>query len=113
MEAAMALRQLGKIVRRLLLDSKSVRLGNWATLSVTLSSEGSNTKEELTARNIKTVNTNFQPSEDLHAALQKADFVWINKIMDGKPGSDSGTTEPGNPDAGGDGGGGEAPDPIG
>lgn len=114
MEAAMAIRQLGKIVRRLLLDSKSVRLGNWATLSVTLSSEGSDTKDALTARNIKSVNTNFQPGEDLHAALQKADFVWLDKIMKGQDGSAGGNTggEPENPDAGGGDDGGETPDPA-
>lgn len=112
MEAAMALRQLGKIVQRLLNDSKSVRLGNWGTLSVTLSAEGSEAKEELTVRNIKSVNTNFQPSESLAASLQKADFVWLDKILEGKPGSggsDSGS-EPVDPDTGD--GGGEAPDPA-
>ena len=115
MEAAMAIRQLGKIIRRLLLDSKSVRLRNWATLSVTLSSEGSDTKNALTARNIKSVNTNFQPSEALNAALQKADFVWLDKILKGQNGSDDGNTggnEPENPDGGGSEGGGEAPDPA-
>lgn len=114
MEAAMAIRQLGKIVLRSLLDSKSVRLGNWATLSATLSSEGSDTKEALTARNIKSVNTNFQPSADLSAALQKADFVWLDKILKGQEGSDSGNTggEPENPGDGGGDGGGEAPDPA-
>ncbi|MEY8686860.1 DNA-binding protein [Bacteroides sp. AN502(2024)] len=113
MEAAMAIRQLGKIIRRLLLDSKSVRLGNWATLSVTLSSEGSDTKDALTVRNIKSINTNFQPSADLHADLQKADFVWLDKIMKGQDSSDGGNTgsEPEEPDGGGDGGG-EAPDPV-
>lgn len=114
MEAAMAIRQLGKIVLRSLLDSKSVRLGNWATLSVTLSSEGSDTKDALTARNIKSINTNFQPSADLSAALQKADFVWLDKILKGQEGSDSGNTggEPENPDGGGGDGDGEAPDPA-
>lgn len=82
MEAMMAVRQLRKIVQRLLLDGKSVQLGNWGTFNVTLSTEGATTKDALTARNVKSVNINFQPGSELKAALQKADFVWLNKLVD-------------------------------
>lgn len=90
MEAQMAIRQLRKVVQRLLLDGKSVKLGNWGTFNVTLNTEGADTKEALTARNVKTVNINFQPGTELKAAMQRADFVWLNKIADsGSSDSDS------------------------
>lgn len=89
MEAQMAIRQLRKVVQRLLLDGKSVKLGNWGTFNVTLSTEGAETKEALTARNVKTVNINFQPGTELKAAMQRADFVWLNKITESGSGSDS------------------------
>lgn len=107
MEAQMAIRQLRKIVQRLLLDGKSVKLGNWGSFNVSLNTEGAATKDALTARNVKSVNINFQPGDELKAAMQKADFVWLNKMVEGKP------SEPESPDSGDGGdGGGEAPDPM-
>ena len=82
MEAAMAIRQLRKVVQRLLLDGKSVKLGDWGTFNVTLNTEGAERKEDLTARNVKRVNVNFQPADEMKAAMQKADFVWLDKIME-------------------------------
>ena len=32
---------------------------------------------------MRTVNINFQPGDELKTAMQKADFVWLNKIMEG------------------------------
>ena len=60
-EAMMPIRQLRKILIRRLLGGESVKLGNWSSFSVTLSSTGAETKEAVTARNIKSVNLNFQP----------------------------------------------------
>ena len=97
MEAQMAIRQFRKVLQRLLLDSKSVKLGNWGTFGVTLNTEGAETREALSARNVKTVNINFQPGEDLKTAMQKADFVWLDKAVSGnKP------ETPETPDEGGD-----------
>lgn len=93
MEALMAIRQLRKIVQRLLLDGKSVKLGNWGTFNVTLNTEGADTKEELTANNVKRVNINFQAGNDLKNAMQKADFVWLNKIAGTKTTVSGGSTE--------------------
>ena len=62
-EAMMAIRQLRKILLRRLLGGESVKLGNWGSFSVTLSSLGVPTKEEVNAKNIKSVNLNFQPDE--------------------------------------------------
>ena len=93
MEALMAIRQLRKIVQRLLLDGKSVKLGNWGTFNVTLNTEGADTKEELTANNVKRVNINFQAGDDLKNAMQKADFVWLNKIAGTETTVSGGSTE--------------------
>lgn len=60
-EAMMPIRQLRKILIRRLLGGESMKLGNWSSFSVTLSSTGAETKEAVTARNIKSVNLNFQP----------------------------------------------------
>lgn len=108
MEAAMAIRQLRKVVQRLLLDGKSVKLGDWGTFNITLNTEGVATKKELSARNVKTVNVNFQPSPEFKASMQKADFVWLDKIMEG--GSQAGEGDGGGettPPEGGGGGDGE------
>ena len=97
MEAQMTIRQFRKVLQRLLLNGKSLKLGNWGTFGVTLNTEGTATREELTARNVKSVNINFQPGEDLKIAMQKADFVWLDKAISGsKPAT------PETPDEGGD-----------
>lgn len=82
MEAAMAIRQLRKVMQRLLLDGKSVKLGDWGTFNVTLNTEGADTREALTAHNVKRVNINFQPGDELKTAMQKADFVWLDKLTE-------------------------------
>lgn len=93
MEAAMAIRQLRKVVQRLLLDGKSVKLGDWGTFNITLNTEGAERKEDLTAHNVKRVNINFQPADEMKAAMQKADFVWLDKIMEGGTASSGGEEE--------------------
>lgn len=79
MEAMLAVRQLRKIVVRLLKDGHSVHLGNMGTLSVTLSSRGADTKEELTVAHIQKVNIHFQPNAEVDAQLQKVEFLRIDK----------------------------------
>ncbi len=106
-EALMAIRQLRKVVLRALLDGKSVKLGDWGTFQVRLSTDGAATKEALTAANVKQVRINFQPGSEMKAALQKATFVWGEDIMKNSTstsggstdsgGSSSGTGEGGNP----------------
>lgn len=83
-EAMMAIRQLRKILLRRLLGGESVKLGNWGSFSVTLSSTGAETKEAVTARNIKGVNLNFQPDEAFKTDLQKATFAWVDKLAEGR-----------------------------
>lgn len=74
-EAMMAIRQLRKVLLRRLLGGESVKQGNWGSFSVTISSTGADTKEDVTARNIKNVNLNFQPDEAFKNDLQKATFA--------------------------------------
>ncbi len=81
-EALMAIRQLRKVAQRLLLDGHSVKLGNWGTFAVTLKTHGAPTKEAVKAENIDKVNINFQAGEDLKAAMQKAEFLWIDKLVE-------------------------------
>lgn len=103
-EAMMAIRQLRKILLRRLLGGESVKLGNWGSFSVTLSSTPSDTKEAVTARNIKSVNLNFQPDEAFKTDLQKAQFAWVDKLAEGRSGNASAPSTGG----GGNTGGGEA-----
>lgn len=101
-EALMAIRQLRKVVQRLLLDSKSVQLGNWGSFSISLTTQGVADQKDLTAKCVKNVNMKFTPGKELKAALQNATFTWIiPPKRDGKEGGE-------NPS--GDGGGGTGGD---
>lgn len=86
-EAMMAIRQLRKIVLRRLLSGESVAIGGWGSFNITLSSTGADSKEQLTAKNIKSVNINFQPDEAFKAELQKARFAWVDKLAAGRGGT--------------------------
>lgn len=94
-EAMMAIRQLRKILLRHLLGGESVKLGNWGSFSITLSSTGAEKKELVSARNIKNVNLNFQADEAFKAELQKASFAWVDKLIErnGSSGSPSEETQ--------------------
>lgn len=81
-EALMAIRQLRKVAQRLLMDGHSVKLGNWGTFSVTLKTKGADKKEDVKVGNIEKVNVNFQAGEDLKTAMQKAEFIWIDKMVE-------------------------------
>ena len=98
-EAMMALRQLRKIVLRHLLASESVKLGDWAGFNVTISSSASDTKDEVSARNLKSVNINLQVGDSFKAELKKASFAWIDKLAAGRTPTD----EEEVPDTGGGG----------
>ena len=100
-EALMAIRQLRKVVLRALLDGKSVKLGDWGSFQVRLSTEGADTKEALTAGNVKQVRINFQPGSEMKAALQKATFVWADNLMGPATSSGTGGTTGGTDDSGG------------
>lgn len=98
-ESYMVLKKLLKVVARHLKNGNSVQLGELGSLFPSLETEGAETKEELTARNIKRVNATFLQSDELKTELQKADFVWLEKLMEENPTTPGGeTTEPGEDD---------------
>ena len=100
-EALMAIRQLRKVVQQALLDGQSVKLGDWGNFYAAVSSQGFATQKELTAQAIRNVKINFKPGAELKAALQKADFVWVDDITKSSTSTSSGD----NNDTGGDDGG--------
>lgn len=108
-EAMMAIRQLRKILLRRLLGGESVKLGNWGSFSVSISSIGVDTKAAVTARNIKGVNLIFQPDEVFKADLQKATYAWVDKLAEGRNANET----PGDSDSGSDKDGGIEENPLG
>ena len=106
----MALRQLRKVLLRRLLGGESVSFGGWGSFSISISSTGVDNKEEVTARNIKSVNLLFQPDAEFKADLNKAKFAWVDKLAEGKKTTSSEPTdEPEEPGSGSDS---EGPDII-
>ena len=95
-EALMSIRQLRKVIQRLMADGHSVKLGDWGTFSPSLNSRGKDKKEDLKATDINCVNINFQPGEELKAAMQKVDFVWIDKLVEGKTNTGGGSGDSGS-----------------
>ena len=79
-EAEMAIFQLQKVLLRVMLDAKSIQLGELGNLYLTLHTEGSETKEEVTSDKIKKVNIRFRPSASVREALQKAHFIFIETL---------------------------------
>ena len=93
----MSIRQLRKIIERLMADGHSVKLGDWGTFSPSVNSKGKDKKEDLKATDINAVNINFQPGEELKAAMQKVDFIWIDKLIEGKTNTGGGSGEDDRP----------------
>ena len=96
-EALMSIRQLRKVIQRLMADGHSVKLGDWGTFSPSLNSRGKDKKEDLKATDINAVNINFQPGEELKAAMQKVEFIWIDKLIEGKTNTGGGSGEDDRP----------------
>lgn len=81
-EALMAIRRLRKIVVQQVLNGNSVKLGDWGSFSITLTTTPADTKAELTADNITKVNLRFSAGTEVKTALKAAKFVWMNKDDD-------------------------------
>ena len=75
-EAEMALAQLEKVLINNLLSSRSVQLGDWGSLHLTCNSEGKETRSEVSARSVKSVNIRFKPGKALREAMKNASFVF-------------------------------------
>ena len=74
-EAEMAVAQLMKVATTALLNGNTVQLGELGSFRLTASTAGADTREGVTAANIKKVNVRFTESEDLKNALKKAKFM--------------------------------------
>lgn len=74
-EAEMALAQLEKAVKILLLAGRNVRLGDWASFYVTVTSEGTEAEEECNATKIKKVVPHCHFTREFRNALQSASFL--------------------------------------
>ena len=74
-EAEMTLEQLKKVVLRLLKDSYSVRLGDWISFHVGLSSTGVDKIEDVSAKQIKGVHLNTRLSKEFKEELNRATFM--------------------------------------
>ena len=73
-EAELAYSRFGKVVMQVLLDGHTVEIANFGSFRLTVNSEGKDTKEELTANNIKNLNLRFVPYEATKDILKKATF---------------------------------------
>ncbi len=74
-EAEMAIAQLEKVMLNLLKNGYSVKMGDWASFSVTLSSHGVASAAEVDAKLVKGVNANCRFSPSFKESLNKAEFV--------------------------------------
>ena len=73
-EAQLAYSRFGKITIQSLLDGHTVEIENLGSFRLTVNSEGVETKEEVTANQIKSINLRFVPYQSTKDALKKATF---------------------------------------
>ncbi|MDD3281177.1 MAG: DNA-binding protein, partial [Bacteroidales bacterium] len=79
-EAEMSIYQLQKVLLRVMLDSKTVRLGELGNFRLTASTEGSETMEEVSPEKIKKINLRFLATKSVREALQKATFKPVETL---------------------------------
>lgn len=83
-EAEMALEQLEKVLIKNLLLSNSVQIGEWGSFHLTCKSEGSDTKEAVSAGNITNLNIRFTAGKNLRDALNGATYIPAESLVTGK-----------------------------
>ena len=71
------LESLLKVLPRQLLDGKIIRLGDFGSFRLSLSSSGADKAEDFTKNMIKGVNLLFRPGKQITDELNKAEFVKI------------------------------------
>jgi len=62
-----------------IMDGKIVRLGEFGSFSISLSSEGVDKAEDFTATNIKGNSLNFRPGKIFQKALDAADYKKVSE----------------------------------
>ena len=80
-EAEMAIAQLQKVVLQLLKGGYSVKLGDWASFYLTVSSDGVSSPELVTANLIKQVNVRCRFGKEFKDSLSKTEFVPASKFQ--------------------------------
>jgi predicted histone-like DNA-binding protein len=80
-EGEIALAQLQKVLIRNLLDGRTVQLGDWGSFYLTVTSEGSETKEEVTAANVTKINIRFKSGKEFTEAISKAQLKPIEGLV--------------------------------
>lgn len=80
-EAEMAIAQFEKVLLYLLKNGYSVKMGDWASFSVSASSEGVEKPEDVTASLIKKLNVNCRFSTSFKESINKAEFVPASKFQ--------------------------------
>jgi len=68
------LESLLSVIPEYLLDGKIVRLGDFGSFRLTLSSEGTETAEIFSKDKIKSVNLNFRPGKQIGNALKTVEY---------------------------------------
>ena len=68
------LESLLSVIPEYLLDGKIVRLGDFGSFRLTLSSEGTETAETFSKDKIKSVNLNFRPGKQIRNALKTVEY---------------------------------------
>ena len=79
-EAELALAQMAKVALILLKSGRSVRLGDWGSISVTVTAEGASTEEDCGPNKIKKVVPHMKFSKEFLAALQTASFQSVTTL---------------------------------
>lgn len=74
-EAEMAIAQLQKVLSNALLNGHTVQLGDWGTFYLTLTGEGTETKDAAVPAKVKKINIRFLPGKELKESIEKATFV--------------------------------------
>lgn len=80
-EAEMAIAQLQKVVLQLLKGGYSVKLGDWASFYLTVSSLGADSADLVTANLIKQVNVRCRFGKEFKDSLSKTEFVPASKFQ--------------------------------
>jgi predicted histone-like DNA-binding protein len=80
-EAEMALDQLEKVLINNLLAGNSVQLGDWGSFRLTCKSTPADTKDGVSAANIKKLNVRFSAGKLLNDALAGASFIPAESVV--------------------------------
>lgn len=80
-EAEMALYLFREVLLESLLNGYTVKMSDWGTFYTTISSEGSDTKEEASISKVKRVKLHFRYNKAFEQELQVADFVSMESLM--------------------------------